>query len=60
MRLHAVIAEDAADAKLLLFQLLIWLIPVSIEAAPTTAAINENNTKNPVAALPIGKNIGVK
>lgn len=55
VRVHAIIAADAAPGRLLAFHDRIWLIPAMQEAAPTTPAINANNTKNPVASFPIGK-----
>lgn len=60
VRDQAMAAAVSADGKLSAFQLRIWFIPAIADAAPTTPAIKANITKNPVAALPIGKYIGEK
>lgn len=60
VRVHAIMAEDCADDELSFLDERMWFIPLIAEAAPTTPAINENTTKNPVAAFPIGKWIAEK
>lgn len=55
VRLQAMIAAEAAAGRLSMFHLRIWLSPERTDATPTTPAIRENTTKNPVAAFPIGK-----
>ena len=57
---QAMVAAETAAGRLAVVDDWIWLIPVITEAAPATPAIKENITKNPVAALPIGKYIGEK
>lgn len=53
-------AAEAAAGKLSAFQWRRWLRPEMAAATPTTPAIMANVTKNPVAAFPIGKDIGEK
>lgn len=61
VRVHAIIAEDPGEDKRFSFFIKrILLVSLIAEAAPTTPAINENTTKNPVAAFPIGKERGEK
>lgn len=55
VRLQAIVAAEAADGKLSMFQWRMWLSPERTDATPTTPAIKANTTKNPVAAFPIGK-----
>lgn len=54
------VATEAADGKLLAVHEQIWLIPEIADTTPTTPAIKENVTKNPVEAFPIGKKTGEK
>ena len=53
-------AAEAAAGKLSMSQKRRWFTPVMIDATPTTPAIKENSTRNPVAAFPMGKYIGEK
>ena len=57
---QAMVAAETAAGRLAVVDDWIWLTPVITEAAPETPAIKANITKNPVAALPIGKYIGEK
>lgn len=54
------VAAEAAAGKLSKFQKRTWFNPDITDATPTTPAIKENVTKNPVAAFPMGKYIGEK
>jgi len=60
VRAHAIAATEAADGKLSEVHERIWLSPEINDPTPTTPAIKANNTKNPVAAFPIGKYMGEK
>lgn len=60
VRVQAMVAAVTADGKLSTVQERIWLNPDIADAAPTTPASKANKTKNPVAAFPIGKNMGEK
>ena len=60
VRVQAMVATEAADGKLSEVHERIWLIPEIADAAPTTPASKANVTKNPVAAFPIGKDMGEK
>jgi hypothetical protein len=55
---QAVNPEDTAAGRLSGLHALMCWKPASAAAAPTTLAITAKRTKNPVAALPIGKQIG--
>lgn len=57
---QAIIAAETAAGMLSRCHDRTWLTPAMAEATPTTPAIKENTTKNPVAAFPIGKYIGEK
>lgn len=57
---QAMVAAETAAGRLAVFHDCRWLAPAITEAAPATPAIKANITKNPVAALPIGKYIGEK
>lgn len=54
------VAAEAAPGKLSAVQMRTWFKPAMQDAAPTTPAIKAKVTKNPVAALPIGKYMGEK
>ena len=60
VRVQARTAEVTAAGKLSGACDRIWLKPEMHDAAPKTPASKANITKNPVAALPIGKNMGAK
>ncbi|KAL5995843.1 hypothetical protein ACLOJK_025914 [Asimina triloba] len=55
VRPHAIIPNVAADIKLDAVQWMMLLSPVIELAMPTSPAMSENRTKNPVAMFPIGK-----
>lgn len=58
VRDHDVKEVVAAANKLDIFHSMMLLIPATELAMPTSPAMRENTTKNPVAMFPIGKYIG--
>lgn len=58
VRVHVTIEEAAAACKLGAFHWITLWIPVNEVMNPTTPAMREKITKNPVARLPNGKYIG--